>query len=178
MPTPDQETWIRPFIAELGRLLGSDGNHRDAATLAKLRRGLTEYPAERDIWVFGHLRRVGPEHEEQAALLASLFALWHQGGRSHSQQTPNSFGASYGKLRIVTGSESIEKRFASLIDSHADDLPAKLRHAVTLLRSKDIPINWEQLLLDLLAWRAEKRPAQRRWARDFWTKPLSGRFDE
>jgi hypothetical protein len=66
MPTPDQETWIRPFIAELGRLLGSDGNHRDAATLAKLRRGLTEYPAERDIWVYGHLRWAGPEHEEQA----------------------------------------------------------------------------------------------------------------
>jgi CRISPR system Cascade subunit CasB len=178
MPTADQETWIRPFIAELARLLGSGGNHRDAGTLAKLRRGLTEYPADRDIWVYGHLSGAGPEHEEPAALVASLFALWHQGGRSHFQHTPNSLGGSYGRLRAITGSESVEKRFAALIDSHPDDLPSRLRHAVTLLRSKNIPINWEQLLRDLLAWRAERRPVQRRWARDFWTRTVAGKFDE
>jgi CRISPR system Cascade subunit CasB len=178
MQTPELQTWIRPFIAELTLLLGGDGKHRNAGTLAKLRRGLSEYPADRDIWVYGHLGGAGPEHEEPAALVASLFALWHQGGRGHSPHTPSSFGGSFGRLRAITGSESVEKRFATLIDSHPDDLPVRLRHAVTLLRSKDIPINWEQLLRDLLSWRAEKRPVQRRWARDFWTKNIAGRFDE
>ena len=176
MSAPAREAWIRPFIAELERLLGSDGNRREAGTLAKLRRGLTEHQGDRDVWVYGHLGGVSPEQEEPAALVASLFALWHQGGRTH-QHTPNSFGDSYGRLRAVTGSESVEKRFATLIDSHPDDLPARLRHAVTLLRSKDIPINWEQLLWDLLCWGAEKRPVQRRWARDFWTRTGAGNSD-
>jgi CRISPR system Cascade subunit CasB len=170
MPQPDRETWIRPFIAELERLLGGDSNRREAGTLAKLRRGLTENPGERDVWVYGHLHGAAPDQEDSAALVASLFALWHQGGRAHPKRTPASVGAGFGRLRAAAGSESVEKRFAALIDSHPDDFPARLRHAVTLLRSKDIPINWEQLLRDLLGWGAEKRPVQRRWARDFWTR--------
>ena len=178
MPQPDREAWIRPFIAELERLLGGDSKRREAGTLAKLRRGLTEHPGERDVWVYAHLGGASPEQDEPAALVASLFALWHQGGRGRPQRGSDSFGGSYGRLRAVTGSESVEKRFAALIDSHLDDLPTKLRHAVTLLRSKDIPIAWEQLLLDLVWWRAEKRPVQRRWARDFWTRNVAGSSDE
>lgn len=170
MLQPDREAWIRPFIAELERLLGGDSDRREAATLAKLRRGLTENSGERDIWLYGHLGGAAPEQEEPAALVASLFALWHQGGRGRSQRPPDSFGGSYGRLLAVTGSESVERRFATLLDSHPDDLPARLRHAVTLLRSKDVPINWEQLLRDLLWWGAENRPVQRRWARAFWTR--------
>jgi CRISPR system Cascade subunit CasB len=178
MPQPEPEVWIRPFIAELKRLLGGDLNRREAGTLAKLRRGLTEHPGERDLWVYGHLGGAAPEHEEPAALVGSLFALWHQGGRVGPQRLPDSFGSSYGRLRADSGSESVEKRFATLIDSHPDDLAVRLRHAVALLRSKDIPINWEQLLRDLLWWGAEKRPVQRRWARDFWTRHVAGSSDE
>jgi CRISPR system Cascade subunit CasB len=103
-------------------------------------------------------------------LVASLFALWHEAKQGRLQRPAESFGGSFDRLRSVTGLDSIEKRFAVLIDSHPDELPTRLRHAVTLLRSKDIPINWEQLLRDLLRWRAENRPVQRRWARDFWTR--------
>ncbi len=178
MPQPDAEAWVPPFIAELERLLGGDLNRREAGTLAKLRRGLTEHSGERDVWVYGHLGGASPQQEEPAALVASLFALWHQGGRGGAQRPPGSFGASYGRLRAVSGSESVEKRFAILIDSHPDDLPARLRHSVTLLRSKDIPINWKELLRDLLWWGAAKRPVQRRWARDFWTRHVAGSSDE
>jgi CRISPR system Cascade subunit CasB len=172
MPQPEREAWIRPFIAELERLIGDHSNRRESGKLASLRRGLTEHPGERDVWVYAHLHGAAPEQEEQAALVASLFALWHQGGRAHTKRPPASVGASFGRLRAVAGSESVEKRFAALIDSHPDDLPARLRHAVTLLRSKDIPINWEQCLRDLLWWGAEKRPVQRSWARDFWTRDV------
>jgi CRISPR system Cascade subunit CasB len=174
MAQSDRETWVTPFIAELQKLLGGDSNQREAGTLAKLRRGLTEHPGERDTWVYAHLGGASPEHEEPGALIASLFALWHQGGRGRAQRAPDSFGGSFGRLRAVTGSESVEKRFAGLIDSHPDDLPTKLRHAVTLLRSKEVPVDWEQLLRDLLSWRAEKRPVQRRWARHFWTRTAAG----
>ena len=178
MLQPERETWIRPFIAELQGLLGGDLDRREAGTLAKLRRGLTEHSGERDVWVYAHLGGASPEQEEPAALVASLFALWHQGGRGRTQRAPDSFGGSYGRLRVITGAESVEKRFAALIDSHPEDLPARLRHAVSLLRSKDIPIKWEQLLRDLLWWAAEKRPVQRRWARDFWTRNDATSSDE
>jgi CRISPR system Cascade subunit CasB len=177
MTQSDREAWVRPFIAELEKVVGDNPNQRDARTLAKLRRGLTEHQGERDMWVYAHLRGASPEHEERAALLASLFALWHQ-GRERRQRAPDSFGGSFGRLRAVTGSESIEKRFAALIDSHPDDLPTRLRHAVTLLRSKEIPVDWEQLLRDLLAWGAERRPVQRRWARHFWTGTAAGSPEE
>ena len=167
MPDLDRESWIPPFIAALERLLGGDERRGDAGTLAELRRGLTEHPGGRDVWVYGHLGGAAPEHEEPAAIVASLFALWHQGGRGLVRQPPSSFGGSYGRLRSPAGSENVERRFATLIDSHPDDLPVRLRHAVALLRSQDVPINWEQLLRDLLRWGADHRPVQRRWARRF-----------
>jgi CRISPR system Cascade subunit CasB len=177
VPKLNHDAWIRPFITELERLLGSDQNRREAGTLAKLRGGLTEHPGERDVWVYAHLGGARPDQEDSAALVASLFALWHQGGRGQTRSA-DSFGGSYGRLRLLSGSESTEKRFAALIDSHPDDLPARLRHAVTLLRSKDIPIDWERLLGDLLSWEAEKRPVQRRWARDFWARNMADNSDE
>jgi CRISPR system Cascade subunit CasB len=169
MPDLDREPWIGLFITNLERLLGKGNAGHDAGTLAKLRRGLTEHQAERDMWVFAHLAGAAPEHEEFALLIASLFALWHQGGRGLVRRPADSFGGSYGRLRTADGSESLEKRFAALIDSHPDDLPDRLRHGVTLLRSKDISINWKNLLRDLLGWSGDKRLVQRRWARDFWT---------
>ncbi len=178
MAQSERETWVRPFIAELAKLLGDNPNQRDAGTLAKLRRGFTEHQGERDMWVYAHLRGASPEHEEPAALVASLFALWHQGGRGRPRRPPDSFGGSFGRLRAAMGSGTIEKRFGALIDSHLDDLPTRLRHAVTLLRSKEIPVDWEQLLRDLLAWGAERRPVQRRWARHFWTRTATGSPEE
>jgi CRISPR system Cascade subunit CasB len=174
MPTLEREAWIRPFIAQLRALLATESRLAEAGTLAKLRRGLTEHSAERDMWVSGQLRGAAPEHEEPAALVASLFALWHQGDRGHGYKPVGSFGGSYGSLRTEAASESVEKRFACLIDSHPDELPVRLRHAVSLLRSKEIAINWEQLLRDLLDWERDKRPVQRRWAREFWTRKGSG----
>jgi CRISPR system Cascade subunit CasB len=168
MREADPRIWIGPFIGELQRLLGSNRVPRDAGTLAKLRRGLTENPADRDMWVYAHLGGASPQDEEHALLIASLFALWHQGGREHLRQPSYSFGGSYGRLRSDNGSETVEKRFAALIDSHLEDLSDRLRSAVSLLRSKEIGINWQSLLIDLLQWDNDTRIVQRRWARDFW----------
>lgn len=164
------EQWVKPFVASLARLLGSENRDRDSATLAKLRRGLTRKAADRDIWVYSHLWGAAPQHEEWAALIASLFALWHQGGDGmHRQAASGSLGVAFRQLRErQPESESVARRFAVLLDSHPDDLPIRLRHAVSLLRSYGVAIDWVQLLGDLLHWNAERRPVQRRWAREFW----------
>lgn len=182
MPKPEDKRWIISFIAALRRLVG---DKRDSGTLAKLRQGLTGHASGRDIWVYQHLRGAAPQHEEFAALVASLFALWHQGERGFTAKPPPSLGASFKELADAERRQSglkprdsvpnVERRFAVLLDSHTDDLPIRLRHAVNLLRSKDIPVNWNQLLIDLLGWDRQKRPVQRTWARDFW---VSGTSDE
>ena len=59
-----------------------------------------------------------------------------------------------------------------LLSAHPDDLGDYLRQAVSLLKSKDVPVNWQRLLKDVLAWkRRDERPrlkVQKRWARNFW----------
>src|SRR5690606_41232863 len=58
-------------------------------------------------------------------------------------------------------------RFRSL-SCHLDDLPAHLRSAVGLLKAHEIPIDWAQLLSDILGWHWDTRAVQREWARAFW----------
>ena len=64
--------------------------------------------------------------------------------------------------------ESLEKRFIGLLNCHRDDLPNHLRQAVSLLKSKDVQINWRRLLKDILSWDHEARFVQQQWAREFW----------
>jgi CRISPR type I-E-associated protein CasB/Cse2 len=169
VPPSDEEAWVYPFVSALEQVRLRD----DRATLAKLRRGLTSHPAERDIWVYWHLRGAASRHEDSALLLASLFAL---------HPKPNgagSLGAAFRRIRTDSTSESLNKRFAMLLDSHRDDLPDRLRQAVSLLKSKDVAVHWRQLLLDLLDWERVARPVQRRWARDYWVpRPTGADSDE
>ena len=164
MPQPEQEKWIVDFVDALEKVREDD----DRATLAKLRRGLTEHAAECEMWVFAHLHGAAPEHEEPALLTAALFAVHPQkGGRG-------SLGAALRRLRTETASESLDKRFAVLIDSHPDELPARLRQSVSLLKSKEVPVDWRRLLSDLLDWGGPRRPVQRTWARDYWAVQAAG----
>ena len=57
---------------------------------------------------------------------------------------------SYGK------SDSIEKRFMSLLDADIEDLSDHLRHAVSLAKSKDVPIDWSRLFNDIRWWDASR----------------------
>jgi CRISPR system Cascade subunit CasB len=172
-----REEWIGWLIAALE----AAARREDRATLAKLRRGLGKpigQAAERDIWLHGHLHGAAPKQEELAALIASLFALWHQGSRYSQRRPSRSLGGSFKELadaeRRKCGKKldelvpNVERRFCVLLDSHPEDLAERLRHAVSLLKSKEIPIDWAGLLDDLLRWNLEKRPVQRKWAREYW----------
>lgn len=74
------------------------------------------------------------------------------------------------------GEPGVERRFVALLNCHRDDLPAHLRHAVGLLKSKEIPVDWAELLHDILRWDSESRSVQRAWARAFWGR--AGRSDD
>jgi CRISPR system Cascade subunit CasB len=62
----------------------------------------------------------------------------------------------------------IEKRLLALLNCHRDDLPDHLRQVISLLKSKDTPVNWAKLLHDIKGWDWESRDVQRSWAWGFW----------
>ena len=68
---------------------------------------------------------------------------------------------------------AIERRFVALLAAHPDDLDFYLRQAVSFLRSKEVPVNWQQLLSDVLAWSHPERYVQKAWARAFWGRAQS-----
>jgi CRISPR system Cascade subunit CasB len=116
-------------------------------------------------------RAVSPADEWAYYLVAGLFA-WHpQRWLGEEAGSRPSLGASLARLRRQTQSDSAERTTVALLNSHRDDLAERLRRAVALLRSHDVPVDWAQLLRDLLRWHLPSREVQRRWARDFWGTP-------
>ena len=154
----ENSDWKERFIAHLERLR----DQKDRRALAILRRGVNRQPGTAlDMsslvipWVPDNRRA-----EDSAFLVAALFALHPQ---PKGQKT---LGAAF--AQITEASESIEQRFNALLNCHRDDLPYHLRQAVSLLRSKEIPVDWRRLLRDVLGWEHDSRYVQRAWAREFW----------
>lgn len=179
--TLERNRWVRDqlFVESLEALVARE----DRGALAALRRGLGKTPGE----VSEMHRYVVPwlpetsnlRLEDPYYLVASLFA-WHQRSwrpREGDNRLTN-LGASFARLAREDESDSIEKRFVALLDSHRDDLPDHLRTAVGLLRSHEIPIDWAQLLRDIKGWSWESRSVQRQWARAFWGYPRAADDDE
>lgn len=146
--------------------------HEDLGLLAALRRGLGKAPGtsvEMHPYVAVFPIRCKTRWEEDVHyLVATLFATWYQGKNTIVRDPPRNLGASFGILAQQVQSESIEKRFVALLNSHPEDLPVHLRHAISLLRSKEVPIDWRQLLRDMIHWDHEDRFVQRAWAKAFW----------
>jgi CRISPR type I-E-associated protein CasB/Cse2 len=77
-------------------------------------------------------------------------------------------------------SDAVERRFLVLLDSDFDrengnpyggELAFRLRQVVKQLASKNIGIDWAQLLVDLCAWGMPQKHVQKRWASDFYGQP-------
>jgi CRISPR system Cascade subunit CasB len=156
------QDWRDGFIKHLEKLRDQE----DRRALALLRRGLGRDPGTVPE-MYSLVVPWVPENryaEDAAFLVAALFA-WHP--QAGGQRT---LGASFAALvgSNPNSKESFEQRFVSLLNCHHDDLADYLRQAVSLLRSKEIPVNWRQLLQDVLGWDHESRFVQRAWAREFW----------
>jgi len=139
----------------------------DRGALAALRRGLGQPPgtvADMYRYVVPWLPEdARPWQEEIYYLVAALFA-YHpaSGGRGN-------MGHHFALARLAQGDDTaIDRRFTALLAAHPDDLPDYLRQAVGFLRSKEVPVNWQQLFHDLPRWGYQDRPIQRAWARAFW----------
>ena len=139
-------------------------DREDRAALAKLRRGLGKRMGTPEMYPY-----VVPflpkerRNEDLYFLVASLFAL-------HPDAAPRGrgMGEVFRKIGGGDASESIEKRFVHLLSAHREDVADTLRQAVSLAKSKDVAVDYHQLMADLLRWDHPDRYVQLRWAKDYW----------
>jgi len=152
------EDWIDRFVVHLESLRAQENR----GALAALRRGLGSPPGVVPT-MYPHILPWVPQNRQAEGtcyIVGSLFALHPEpGGKGN-------IGTAFAMVKEP--SESLGKRFVALLNCHRDDLPTHLRQSVGLLKSRDIPINWRQLLKDILYWDHESRFVQQQWAREFW----------
>jgi len=155
----------------------------DRASLAKLRRAVAE-PVNGDVFaVIGNAmpskisgRDISDRQIDAHLLAACLFAVHPT---VSAEPAGPSLGASLRRLRgrLSVGGESLDARFASILNSEREDLPSRFRHVIRLLASHDVPVHYPQLLTDLLKWDRDDRKVQRRWAIDYWVIREAGESD-
>jgi CRISPR system Cascade subunit CasB len=173
----------RRFIETLNELVA----RQERGALAALRRGLGKPPGS-VAEMHRYVAPWPPEEDDPFApwvqrrqdawyLVAALFAL-HQVDYWRGMDTSRRYnlGWSFRRLASTQESDSVEKRFTALLNSHTDDLPAHLQASVSLLA--EVPINWAQLLADIQEWGDDDRSVQRGWAQAFWGSRGSRDEDE
>ncbi len=157
------EEATHPFIQYLVSLQEDD----DRGALADLRRGLGQPPGTAPSmypYVVRYLPSDVSRREEHAYYLVGALFAYHdkKGGQGN-------MGAHFAATRDSNSDNTaVERRFTALLAAHPDDLPFYLRQAVSYLKSKDQPIDWDQLFYDLRYWHYNDRRVQKQWARSFW----------
>lgn len=150
-----------PFVTYLESLT------ENRAALAALRRGLGKAPGsvpETFPYVVPFLpKQSKPWIEDACYLIASLFAM-----HPSSDKTGN-MGSHFARtLEANSENEAVNRRFTALLACHSNDLPFYLRQAISFLKSKEVPVNWHQLIRDINHWDHPDRFVQRNWANAFW----------
>jgi len=187
----------KPFD-EPDRVLDEPTGRPDRTALAHLRRTLGKKP-DQAFGAFPYLvcwtENLSDWHEECYYVVAALFAMypsrsWHH-TMEETRRDQRNFGASFLRLgeemqtqsQTDERSKSLERRFTALLMSRREDLPERMRHAISLLKSYKVRIDWVQLLNDLRWWEQSERAyssrnltmsPQRRWAKSFWRIPARG----
>lgn len=155
-----------PFVTYLETLA------EDRAALAALRRGLGQPPGTVPDMFPYVVRRlpntVYPGSWEESAyyLIAALFAL------HPAKSNGLNLGAHFAQTLDPNPDHNaaVERRFTALLTAHPDDLPFYLRQAISFLKSKEVGVNWHQLMWDVRDWGQPERQSrvQKRWATQFW----------
>ena len=143
----------------------------DRGALAALRRGLGQPPGAA-AEMHPHVARFVPDggwtwRSQCLYIVAALFGLHPAAGGK------GNFGDTFRLVADRAGGDSVEKRFVAVLKCHRDDLFDHLRHAVSLAKSKDAAINYEQLIKDIRFWHTVDGNVQRNWSRRFWGRPAS-----
>jgi CRISPR system Cascade subunit CasB len=158
--------WDVELVEALTRLADPDSPNR--AVLAHLRRGL-DGPLDYSLGRVGWLFRRAPDFALNAAVLAAGLFAWVKGDCKQKEKV--NFGGAFGAELTLEQKQQREKRFIDLLDTDADEMPYKLRQAVTLMARDKVGLDWVLLIWDLVRWGDPDRRVQKDWARGFWAAP-------
>jgi CRISPR system Cascade subunit CasB len=157
------DTRRHAFIEHLEKLT------EDRAALAELRRGLGRAPGEAPGMFPYIIPFVNNRYEEaDLYLIAALFALHPSSARSG-----NMGEHLHAYTQAVGDDAATTRRFVQLMRQSRAALDTLLRQHISLLKSKEIAVNWHQLIFDLRGWEHEDRYVQRQWARAYWKQSAS-----
>lgn len=139
---------------------------KDRGALAKLKRGLgkTLGDVEMYSYVVPFLPTEYTTKHHLYFLIASLFGMHPDAPGVRNQ----SMGAVFPQLG-KPDSDSLQKRFKALLNAEEEDLHYHLRQAVSLAKSKRVPIDYHRLFKDLHGWTHPDKYVQLEWAKDYWT---------
>jgi CRISPR system Cascade subunit CasB len=139
-----------------------EGLREDRGAMAALRRGLGK--ALGDPAMYRYVVPFLDRYRSRDWIYFTVAALYGY----HHDPTINdgtNLGASMGAL---DRNDSLLRRFSWLLDSRTDELPSRLKSIVSLLKSKNVPIDYHRLFRDLMAWDHPDRYVQLNWARSFY----------
>lgn len=104
-------------------------------------------------------------YQEIWILVACLSVYYPQPFDRESQRN---FGYSCRGLANATTSEGADRRFRALLDTSLEDLRSPLTALVRQIKTKEVRIDYPQLLADLCQWNHPDQYIQDNWARTFW----------
>lgn len=151
-----------------------EGLKENRGAMAALRKGLGQPPGTVTS-MYRYIESFIQENKYKQNLyylIAALFAFYETGDKESgkSGNMGDHFRQTMNKEDFSLDKESpVEKRFTALLAAEYEDLcEYHLRQALSFLKTKDVSINWRQLMDDLTGWSHPDCYIQRRWAGSFW----------
>jgi CRISPR system Cascade subunit CasB len=144
--------------------------NRDPGAVAALRRSLAFAPGAYAPAFPALERLVGslPEKERERAYLVS--GLWARYGK---REVDGLKSLATLMRKLAAGSDSVATRFTVLLDADVDELPHRLRQAISLAHGAGLELDWAALYDDLRWWEHPDKTVQQRWARQFYASSES-----
>ena len=115
--------------------------------------------------VLPYLEGIPRRQQEVWIFVASLSVYYPQTIREQQQN----FGSSCRDLANHTHSEGADRRFRALLDTSLEDIQSPLTSLVRQIKTKEVHIDYPQLLADLCQWEQPNQYIQDNWARSFWS---------
>jgi CRISPR type I-E-associated protein CasB/Cse2 len=141
-------------------------NNLDAGEKARLKRDAGKDLSEaRSLGLFYRLLPFNtPERLEKGYfLVATLFPL-AEAGRSGCLGD----ALYHARNPDPNKNKGLDRRIEILLDSDDAQLSYRLQQTIRYLKSKNSPINWQELTEDVLNWNSAFRTVQKKWARAYF----------